>query len=806
METMLQDARYGIRMLLKNPGFTIAAVLILTLGIAINTIIFNVVNSVILRPLPYGDPERIMVVWEIGKTMGAVTQPVTSGNFADWKKENKTFEDMAAISPINFTLTGSGESELISSASVSANFFDILKVTPILGRGFQPNEDRPGQDNTVIVGYGLWQRYFGADPGLLGKSLTLNGSKYTVIGIMPPGVNLPGELFKGKVQLWTPLALSGDMNRTMNAYGVIGRLKGGVTVRQSQADMDNLAASLARLFPDTNTGRGVKLIPLNEQVVGDVRKQLLILLAAVATVLLIVCANVANLLLARATGRKKEIAIRTALGAGRIRIVRQLLTESVILAFLGGGLGLLLAFWGGSALYAVLPSTLSSLKEIKFDFWVLTFTILVSLVTGLIFGVAPALQVSRTNLQDSLQEGGRSAGTDSRSQRVRSLLVVSEIALAFALSVSSGLLIMSFIRLQQVDPGFKGDNTLTLRLFLPSSRYPDVPNIWTFFRQLEQGAANISGGWSAGLVSNLPLGGNINQRAFNIEGRPPARPGEELTADYYSISPTYLQTMGVPLLKGRTFTERDKDDTPAMALINETAAKRFWPHEDPIGKRVMIADGVDMPREIVGIVGDVKQINLEKGPTAQLYVSYLQKPNRTMTLIVHSNSSASGMPQALRNLVRTMDPDLPVSNLMSMEEILSRSVAARRFNTVLLTIFACLGLVLASVGIYGVTSYSVSQRSHEIGIRIALGAQVKDILTLIIRQGLILSCIGLGIGVVMALALTRWLASLLFEVSSTDPIAYSLIFIVLLVVTLTACYIPARRATKVDPMIVIRSE
>ncbi|PYP88135.1 MAG: ABC transporter permease [Blastocatellia bacterium AA13] len=804
MESLLQDIKFGVRLLFKNPTFTVAAILILTLGIAVNTVIFGAVNTVLLRPLPYSETDRLFVLWA-KNNQSTEALPVTSADFADWKEQNHVFDGMAILSPGSMTLTGVGDPEQISTSRVSANFFDLLGVRPYRGRTFSPDEDQPGKNQVVVISYGVWQRSFGSRPDLIGDTVTLNGNSHTVIGIMPPGVSFPGELFKDKVDFWIPLALAGNLNRGIAAYGVVGRLKPDVTAAQARSEMEIIAGSLEQKYPDTNTGKSVMLKPFREEVVGHVKTPLLIMLGAVAFVLLIACANVANLLLARAASRKKEFAIRVALGAGRLRLIRQLLTESIVLALVGGILGLVLAVWGSSSLKVFIPATLAGVKDMTLDWNVFSFALLISLLTGVAFGIVPALQVSKTNLHDSLKEGGRNAAPDARNNRVRGLLVVGEVSMALVLLVSAGLLVKSFINLIDVNPGFNVNHALTLSVFLPPSRY-EVPKIWSFYEQLEQRAANIPGAEASGLVNNLPLGGSIYRRSFNLEGQPPALPGQEPTADYYSVSPNYFGAMGIPLLKGRYFNNEDRDGRTNVVIISDAAAKQYWPDQDAVGKRITVGDGVNEPRQIVGVVADVKQVGLEKDSVPQLYVSYLQKPHRAMTLVVRTKGDPMALAAAVRNEIRSGDRDLPVTNVRTLEEVLSNSIGARRFNMILLSIFACLALVLASIGIYGMISYSANQRSQEVGIRIALGAQPMDILKLIVGQGMRLSLLGLGIGLAAAMAFTRWMTPLLFGVSTVDAVTYSSISAVLFLVALTASYVPARRSTRVDPMSVMRAE
>jgi putative ABC transport system permease protein len=787
-------------MLLKNPGFAVIAVIALALGIGANAAIFSVVNAVLLRSLPYDDPDRLIVLRE-NKIPQFPEFSVSPGNFLDWQKQNTVFEKLAAIRGFSYNLVGTGEPERLRGARISAGLFEMLGVKPAQGRTFLAEEDQPGRDSVVILSNSLWQRRFGADPNILGRALTLNASTYTVIGVMPPDFQFPDR----ETELFTPVAFDAKQAEQHGAHyiSVVGRLKPGVGLEQAQTEMSAIAARLSQQYPDSNAGWGVSLFRMQEYESRDIKQALLVLLGAVALVLLIACANVANLLLARATARAREIAIRTALGASRWRVIRQLLTESILLALVGGGLGLLLAVWGMDLLLALAPEDLPRVKNGALDARVLGFTILITLLTGIVFGLVPALQSSRPNLNETLKEGGR--GTTGGHHRVRGALVVTEVALAMMLLIGAGLLIRSFYRLQQVDPGFNPKNALAVTVSLPAKKYAEEEQQAAFFTQLIEKVSGLPGVVAVGATQSLPIQGDY-VLGFNIQGRPPDAPGEEPSTNYYAVSPDYFKAMGIPLLRGRLFTERDKKDTPRVAIINETMAKKFFPGEDPIGKGINVTNGPERFREIVGIVADVKQYGLDRPTTAQTYEPYLQTPFSGMTLIVRTEGNPTALNAGVRGQVLSIDKDQPVSRSRTLEEVIAESVAKQRFAMMLLGIFAVVALILAAVGLYGVMSYSVTQRTHEIGIRMALGAQQKDVLKLVVGQGMILALIGVGVGLLASLALTSVMRTLLFGITATDPLTFLAIPLLLAVVALAASLMPARRAMKVDPMIALRYE
>jgi putative ABC transport system permease protein len=799
METLWQDLRYGVRTLLKKPGFTFIAVLAIALGIGANTAIFSVVNGVLLRPLPFKDPDTLARLYEENSEHSFFRQSATYPNFNDWREQNSVFEAMAAYVSGSTNLTGRAEPERIQAAAVTADFFRVLRVDPILGRTIQPDEVKPGGPKVAVLSYRFWQSHYGGDPDITGQALTLDAEAYTIVGVMPREAQWPST-----AELWIPVTLDlSQMGRRSQFLGVIARLNQGATWQQATTEMDAIGTRLAEQYPTPNKGWGVAVVPLTDVVVGDVRPALLVLLGAVGFVLLIACTNVANLLLARAASREKEIAIRTALGARRTRLIRQLLTESMLLAIAGGALGLLLALWAVDVLLSLSAGSIPRVQEINIDARVLGFTLLVSLLTGAIFGLVPALQASKTSLNESLKEGGRRS-SGSSGHRVHSLLVISEIALSLILLIGAGLMVKSFQRLQQVNPGFNAENVLTARLSLPDVRYPQPINVASFTEQVIDRIAALPGVESAAAIANLPLGGNGWSNSFAIEGRPPLPPGEFIAADNNRITPDYFRTMEIPLIKGRFFSERDGANSPAVIIVSETFARRFFHDEDPMGKRVIVHDG-GPPREIVGIVGNVKHEGLDTDIRPMMYVPYAQNPNDTLNLVVRAGDPKLQV-AAVRSAVWEVDKDLPVANIRTMKELLAESVARSKFSMLLLTIFAGAALLLAVVGIYGVMSYSVNQRIHEIGIRMALGARGSDVLKLVVAQGMRLALIGVAIGLAGAFAMTRLMASLLYGVSATDPITFVVISSLLAGVALAACFVPARRATKVDPMIALRYE
>ncbi len=798
-----QDLRYGARMLIKKPGFTLIAVFTLALGIGANTAIFSVVNAVLLRPLPYPDPDQLVRVWETDAKSHQEKSTASFPCLRDWREQSQSFAQIAAYEHESFILTGGDEPERVVGLSVSANFFQTLGVKPALGREFLAEEDKYGGQRVVIVSHGLWQRRFAGDQQVIGRTMTINSKTHTVIGVLPPGVEYP-ELRR---EVWTPLAL--DPNRMEERGGhflnVIARLKPGVSVQSAQAEMDAIARRLEQQYPDNNTNVGVLIMSLHGHLVGDVRRALLVLLGAVGFVLLIACANVATLLLARATARQKELAIRTALGASRGQLVRQLMIESVLLACLGGGAGLLLAFWGIDLLVAAIPGGIHNVKAVGLDSAVLGFTMTVSLVTGLIFGLAPALRGSNIDLNESLRDGMRGMTGSLRHQRLRNAFVVIEIALAMMLLAGGGLLIKSFWQLRQIRPGFDPERVLTLQLNLPETRYADEKQQNAFVTQTLERLAALPGVTAVGATTELPFTGSRTSSSIQIEGRAPLPRGQDLRADRRTVSADYFKAMGIPLLRGRGFTARDNAESPRLAIINEQAMRRFFPNEDPLGKQLIMQRNIKF--EIVGVVGDVKHGDLIEETRPEIYTHTLQGSLRTwMDVAVRTAGDSEKLIASVRSAIRAVDPDQPVYNVLTMRQRLARSIATSRFNALLLGVFAAVAMILAATGIYGVMSYTVTQRTHEIGVRLALGAQRSNLLALVIRQGMRVALIGVGAGLISALALARLMTGLLYQVGMADPLTFTVVTVLLSAVALLACYVPARRATKVDPMIALRCE
>ena len=806
MNTLIQDLRYALRMLAKSPAFTFIVVLTLGLAIGTNSAIFSVVNAVLLRPLTYPKSEQLVRV--CGTQPQLATAPSSPANFLEWKAENQVFERIATYVGQGFNLTGTDKPERVIGARVSGDLFQLLGVQPALGRTFTVDEDRDGAERVVILSHQFWQNRFAGAASAIGQTITLNEQRYTIVGVMPAGLAFPST----RTQIWTPIAFNPaeQAMRDTNFIDVIARLKPGVSIDQARANMNAIAQSQADRYPQTNFGVGVKVVSLQEDMVGDVRPMLIVLLVAVAFVLLIACANVANLLLARAAARQREMAIRGALGASRSRVVRLLLTESVLLAVVGGAVGLLLAFWSLDVLVSLKPANLPRLAEIGINRTVFLFTFAVSVLTGLLFGVAPAWQVSKSDLNEGLKESGGRGGTDSpRRQRVRALLVISEVALSLVLLIGAGLMIRSFSRLLAVDPGFKADHVLTAFVSLPPSKYPKREEQNAFFDRLLERLRNVPGITAAGVITDLPLYGG-SSTGFDIDGRPEPLPGQRSMTDYRITTPDYFAAMGMKLLQGRAFSRFDTDGAPGVVIINETLAKSYFAGEDPIGKRLGLSTPKDW-REIVGVVADVRNYGVDADVKPEVYVpllqtapDYLSGVASALTVVLRSTMDPAALTTVLSEQVQALDKDQPVSAIRTMEWYLADSMAQRRFNMLLLGAFAGLALVLAAVGIYGVIAYTVAQRTHEMGIRIALGARGADILRLVFAHAMATTITGIVIGLVAAFALTRLLQSLLYQVTATDPFVFAAISILLLTVAAIATYLPARRAVKVNPITALR--
>jgi len=815
MNTFWQDLRFGVRMLAKNPGFALIAVLTLALGIGANTAIFSVINAVLLQPLPFADAGRLVTVWNVNTKQGGDGFQVSYPDFNDWRAQQQSFDRMAAFRTRDFTLTGVGEAVRLRGATVTADLFPLLGVTPRLGRVFTPEEDKAG-NHAAILSDALWRTRFKADPNVVGRTVSINSQSYTIVGVMPPKFTFP--INSDPAELWIGAAVGNEGGRGAltnqrgnHAIEVIGRLMPGVSVAQAQAEMSRIAQALDQQHPGENPDMGALVVPFFERVVGDVKFALLLLLGAVGCVLLIACGNVANLLLARAAARQKEVAVRAALGANRWRVVRQLLVESVLLALLGGVAGLLVAWWGTDLLLKLVPGGLPRVTETSLNARVLAFTLLVSAATGVLFGLVPALHSSKFDLVTVLKEGGRGTGDGGRGNRTRSVLIVAQIAVAFVLLVSAGLLVGSFWRLQQVNPGFDPKNVLTFRVSLPVTRYAQNEQIENFYQRLTSRVGALPGVTSVSAISVLPLSGQNSGVGFAIEGVP-TDPNKPFPHDTFLrvVRQGYFSTMGIPLVQGRDFDARDTLLGNQVVIINETLARRHFPGQNPIGRRINPSFAVDQRgiqwREIVGIVKDVHHASLNEGADEESYVPHAQAPNNTITMVARTGNDPKNLIASVRREVAALDSELPVFNVRTLEETLSRSVAQPRFNTLLLATFAAVALLLTAIGLYGVIAYSVAQRTHEFGIRLALGAGARNVLMLVIGQGMKLALIGVGIGLVGALALTRLMANFLFGIGTSDPLTFAGIALLLLFTALLACYIPARRATKVDAMVALRYE
>jgi putative ABC transport system permease protein len=806
MQTFWQDVRYGARMLLKKPGFTLIAVLTLALGIGANTAIFSVVNAVLLRPLPYSESERLMQIFLNNPETASGRGGYGNADFQALRERNQSFEKIAAISPGNrFSLTGGGAPEQVVGAVVTAEFFDMLGARPQRGRTFLAGEDKPGSPRAVVISHGFWEKYLSSNPDAVGQTVTLNNESYTVIGVMAPGFRFTAF---GPAELWAALQLAPPRVRPPYFLRVIGRLKPGVSAEQAQAEVRAIANQIQQQYPKS-TPMVARAEPFKHAIVGDARLSLSVLLGAVFFVLLIASVNVANLLLARATEREREMAVRTALGAGRLRLIRQALTESALLALLGATLGWLLAQWGVDLIVALSPENLPRFDEISIDMRVLGFTLLMTCFSGLVFGLAPALQSSQVDLNTTLKEGGRSGAEGFKRNRLRSLFIVSEFALALLLLVGAGLMIRSFLRLQRVDPGFAPDSVLTAMIVLPQSSYREAARVGAFQRQLLQRVQALPGVQAASVSMSLPPDLLMMRNPFAPEGQSPS-PGQSLPlADQLLVSPDYFRTLGIQQLTGRAFTDADDASAPQVVIINETLARQYFPNQDPVGKRLQTGDY--SPKgpwlTIVGVVADVKYNGLNEVAQPTLYTAFQQNLWwRSMFLVVKTGGDPLGLVNAVRNEVWALDRDLPVSQIKTMDQLMSDAVAEPRAYTLLLGALGAVALLLAAVGIYGVMAYAVTQRTHEIGVRMALGAQSGAVLRLVVGSGMKLALLGMAIGLLAAFALTRLMSKLLFDVSATDPVTFALIALLLMGVALLSCYLPARRATKVDPMAALRCE
>lgn len=813
MNTLLQDLRFGLRTLAKAPGFTAIAILTLALGIGANSALFSVVNGVLLNPLPYPEPDQLTAVYASDSNFNHSS--ISYLNFLDWHKDNTSFSSYAAFRGEDYFLTGAGDGEQLRGWQVTADFFKVLGVNPILGRTIRPEEDVIGGPPVTMISAGLWQRKFGSAPDIIGKAITLNGTDYEIVGVVPASFNL----YSHPRDVFIPIGQWNDATfrdrRVSFGMNSIGRLKPGVTIQQAQADLDRIAKNLAEKYPDADKGVGIALVSFKKDMVGDIEPFLLVLLGAVGFVLLIACANVANLLLARSTGRTREFAIRSALGASRGRVIRQLLTESVILAIVGGGLGLAIAYWGTAAVLQSLPQALPRSHEIGLDSHVLLFNLGISLLVGIVFGLAPALKMSRSGVQETLKEGGR--GASGTRHKTQSVFVAIEMALALILLAGAGLMIRSLGALWNVNPGFNPHNVMTYSMTFPRSRVKSAESIRAMLREIHTTIRAVPGVQSASLQGgSLPMQGD-SELPFWLEGHPkPATSKDMEIALFYLVEPEYLEAMGTPLLRGRFLTEQDSEHAPPVVVVDEDFARKFYPNQDPIGKHINLSI-LDSQPEIVGITGHVKHWGLDsdaKAPIqAQMYLPVMQIPDKLMPLLANGGGLVTrtrGNPAdvitAIRQTLQHMSNEQVVYNVNSMESIVADSLAPRRFSMMLLGVFAALALVLSSVGIYGVVSYMVGQRTHEIGIRMALGAQQSDVLKIVLGQGAMMALAGVVAGLIGAIVLTRLMTKMLFNVSPTDPLTLVGVSVILTLVALVACYAPARRAMKTDPIIALRYE
>jgi predicted permease len=810
VESFLQDLRYGARSMRRSPGFTAVAVIALALGIGANAAVFSVVNAVLLRPLAYKDPERLVTV------MHNINNPVAVANYIDWRDESHSFEAMAAADYWTPNLTGTDPPEHLWGLQVTQSMFPMLGIAPMMGRWFAVGEDTKGADHEVILSARLWKRRFNSDPNILGKTITLNGEAYEIVGIMPPEFKF-APFWATHAELWVPNTFGGRIqNRGANSLRVFARLKPGVTVAQAQVEIKGITARLEKLYPGTN--RQVTVTPLRTMVVGDIETPLLIFLGAVGFVLLIACANVAHMLLARSAARQKEIAVRTALGAGRLRLVRQFLTENLLLAAIGGSAGLVLAIWSTRALVALSPADIPRLDSVTIDARVVLFLVGVTVFTSVVFGLLPALNASAVNLSDTLKESGRGTSEGMRRNRFRNFLVASEFALALMLLIGAGLMIRSFAALQSVDPGFNPHNVLSMVVSVAGSKEAAPGHRAVFYQQLLDRARNLPGVVAAGGINHLPLAGDIWGWPFTIEGRPKSQPGESPWGVYRIVTPGYFQAMRLPLLRGRDITGEDSAGAPGAVIINERAAIRYWPDEDPIGKRISFeTDKITGPNwlTVIGIVKNAKQSDWTEKPQPEVYLAafqnqeYLSEPGSHfayITLVVRTTGDPSSQTSAVKDTVWSFDRNLPISEVLTMDGVVADATAEARFEMLLLGMFAAVALALAAVGIYGVMSYSVTRRTHEIGIRVSLGASRANILLLIVKQGMLLALVGSSVGIGGALLLSRLMTKLLYGVRPNDPVTFGAVAIILMIVALAASYIPARRAMRVDPMVALRHE
>jgi predicted permease len=812
METLIKDLRYGFRSLVKRPGFSAIAIITLAVGIGANTAIFSVVNTVLLQPLPFVEPDRLVMVWEDASFAGFPRNTPAPANYADIKAQNQVFEDIAATDMRSMNLTGDGEPQRLEAIGVTASFFPLLGVKPALGRWFTAEEDKPEANKVVMINYALWKQRYGGEQNIIGRDLLLNGEKHTVVGVMPAGF----QFLDSKVGMWVPIAFTPEILARRNSHylKLIARMKPGVTVEQANADVKTIHERIARDHPAAAGRLGGFVVPLRDELAGDSRRPLLVLLVAVGFVLLIACANIANLMLSRAATRRREIAVRVALGAGRMRIIRQLLIESLLLSIVGSVCGLLLATWSFAFLQQLIPEGLALSTQLGIDFRVLGFTLILTLLTAVIFGLVPAFQASKVDLNEALKQGGGGrSGLNAGGNRMRSVMVVAEVALAIVLLVGAGLLIQSFVKLQNQYAGLRGETVLTMRTVLPNRKYPEHSQRINFYQQVLDRVGTLPGVVSAGYVTTVPLATKGGTSGFMIEGRSveqAAAGGIAYDANHRQVSADYLKTIGIPILEGRSFDNRDNEQAVHVGIINETMARQYWPGQSAIGKRLRFGgpDDNEVPWvTVVGVAADVRQMGVDKPVKAEIYLPYQQDNGLAFyaprDLVIRTSSDPLNVVAAASNEIHQVDPDQPISNIQTMQDVVGAETKSQELGMSLLTVFAGLALLLASIGIYGVLAYFVVQHTQEIGVRMALGAQRGNILGLVLKKGMTLTFLGVAIGLAAAFALTRLMASLLYGVSATDPVTYGAIALLLTLVAFFACYIPALRATKVDPMVAL---
>ncbi len=806
MNTLWQDLRYGIQVLRKTPAFTAVAVITIALGIGANTTIFSSLNAVVFQPFSFPNQERLVAIWERNFEVGIQRGSIAPGNYHDWSEQSQSFDHLVAINQSYFDLTDSDQPERFAGYKVSADFFDSLGASAALGRTFLPEEGQAGANRVVVLKHSLWQSRFGADPNVLNQPVIINGERFTVIGVMPEEFNYPFNAG----EMWSPLVFDPKekANRAGHYLQVLGRLKPGITIDQARQDLDAISARAGEQYPETNAGRSVHILSMTEDAVRGAQMYAPILLGAVGFVLLIACANVANLLLVRSSGRQKEIAIRLAMGASRLRLIRQLLTESLLLAFVGGALGLLISVWGVEGLATGIPESFSKFipgwHKLEIDKTTLLFTLIISIFTGLLFGLIPALQATKMNLNEALKEGGRGTSGKSARNRTRSLLVISEVALSMILLICAGLMIRSFVELLQSDFGVRSTGVLTMQVSLPNEKYTPPEQRINFYEELLGRLSALSTVSKVGAVSHLPMGGSTTSRSLVSAGQSLFAKGKQPSIDYRSVTPGYFEAAGTQILRGRNFSGQESFESPRVVLVNEAFAKRFFANQEATGQQIKIDEG--KPLEIIGVTANVMNDDMDNLAEPSMYVPYKQDPFRGMFLVISTSSDPASLTPAVRSEVSAIDKTPPVFNVKPMGQVIDERLSPKRLATFVFMVLAGIALLLAAVGIYAVMSYAVSQRTHEIGVRMALGAQPRNILHLVIRYGLRLTAIGLAIGLVGAFAVTRALSKVLYGVTSTDVLTFAGISLLLALIALLACYIPARRATKVDPMVALRYE